>query len=318
MSRQLRSMNGVLTLNPNAGSMTDALLDELRALAEEHDLETFMAEGADALEARVVQAVGEGCPLVVAGGGDGTVHAVASVLLTEATRQSAACPTLGVVPLGTGNDLARTLGLALVPTEALTQVLSGDTRALDVLAVDVGETRRYAVNVAAGGFAGLVDEQLDPDTKRRLGPLAYLTAGVAAVRELEGHDVSFEIDDLRITERVVNIVVANARTCGGGVLVAPAADPEDGLLDLVLVTEGSLLELAEVAASLRLGRVLSSSRVIHAVGRSVTLTGADGVLFNLDGELLDESPSRFTVCPRALPVRVGPGYKRERWTLPPD
>ena len=311
-------MNGILLLNGNAGSMVSDIERELREVASEFGLKVLCPESPEDSERAIVAAVQQRVPLVVSGGGDGTVHHVANTLLAAAEAASLPCPTLGVAPLGTGNDFARTLGLSLNPVEGLRQTLAGESRSFDVLRVRAGDELRYCINVAAGGFAGLVDEQMDDATKRALGPLAYVLAAGAAFRELTPHEVTFELDGRVFTEEVINIVVANARTCGGGAQVAPTADPEDGLLDLVIVTPGSLLELAGVAASLRLGTLLSDPRSTHAVGRSLKLSGVEGVVFNVDGELLSQPPTHFEVLPGALPVRVGPDYKRERWTLPPD
>lgn len=309
---------GLLLLNPNAGSMTDSLREALVAQAEAAELKALLPASADASERAVREAVDRGCPLLVAGGGDGTIHACAAVMLSLADQGVESLPTLGVVPLGTGNDLARTLGLSLDPLTALQETLAGAERRLDALRVHTPDGIHYAVNVVAGGFAGAVDGHMDDATKQSLGPLAYVTAALSALRELVAQEVTFELDGRCFSERIFNIVVANARTCGGGIEVAPAADPEDGLLDVALITESSLAELGGVVAKLGVGNILSSESAVHHVGRSLTLRGAEGLVFNVDGEVLERGPVRIEIMPRCLPMRVGPAYKRERWTLPPE
>jgi diacylglycerol kinase (ATP) len=275
-------------------------------LADRHDVvmvETRAPGDARDLAARAAVA---GCTRVIAAGGDGTVSEVVNGLFAE--RQAAT--TLGVVPLGTGNDLARTLALPTDAVAALRLALDGAARRIDVIEAETDERTFYGVNVAAGGFSGQVDEVLTDELKATWGPLAYLLGAAKVVPELTSYETRIVYDD-GAWQRIaaLNVVVANGRTVGGGTAVAPSADVEDGLLDVVVVRYGSPVALAAVAARLIAGNYLASERVSHRRARAVRIESRPGMWFNLDGELLTNAPIAFRALPRALRCVVGPDYR---------
>jgi diacylglycerol kinase (ATP) len=290
-------------LNPEAGSAGQSgLFDELDAL----ELDWWVTdEAGDAKELATI-AARDDYERVIVLGGDGTIHEVVNGLMTVDTP-----PTLAVVPVGTGNDLARTLALPDDPLEALALVPDGKARPLDLIHVRPDdESPRYAINAAAGGFSGQVDEQLSSDMKQAWGPLAFLLGAVNALPEMEDYvtRIAFEDQEAEVVE-AFNVIVANGRMVGGGKLVAPVANPEDGLLDVVTVQAGSVLELSQVAAQLVTGNYLSHELVHHRQVASVRLAASPGMWFNVDGELLTKEPVTFEVVPQALRVLVGPEYQ---------
>lgn len=296
-------MNACAILNPTAGS---AQQQALHAALEELAIDQWTTEAPGDATERAAAVAAADYDRVIAMGGDGTIHEVVNGLMTVD-----APPTLGIVPLGTGNDLARTLALPTDPLEALALVAEGEARALDLIRVrpDDGATR-YAINAAAGGFSGQVDEELTPEMKRRWGPLAFLFGAVSALPDIAAYDTRMAFDDARPTAvDAFNIVVANGRTVGGGKPVAPVANPEDGLLDVAVVHAGTLGELSQVAAQLVAGTYLDHPLVAHRRARSVRIEASPGMWFNVDGELLTNEPVTFEALPQALPVVVGPAYQ---------
>ena len=296
--------------NSHAGSAPEADVDALRTLpgvelvACEDPQDTIDA-AADAAHA------GEAC--VVAAGGDGTVHLVANGLMRAGTT-AATRPALGVYPLGTGNDFARTLGLPLdaPPIEALDHLRRGAPRPMDLIRVthpgSGGETD-YAINVCAGGFSGAVDEALTDDLKSTWGPLAYLVGAVKALPDLSEYDTRIAWDD-GPEERVeaFNVVVANGRTAGGGKPVAPGANPEDGLLDVVVIRAGTGADMARLVARVAAGDYLDDDHVVFNRVAAVTVRATPGMWFNVDGELRTNDPVTFKAVPGALRVIPGPDY----------
>jgi diacylglycerol kinase (ATP) len=299
----------VLT-NPHAGSSDAA--DGLYERAPPGTVFRACGEGetlADMAEA----AAREGFDVVAAAGGDGTLHEVANGLM----RVGTACderPALAVVPLGTGNDFARTLALPLDdPAAALALAAEPEAaRPLDLIRVTSPEGALWAVNVCAGGFSGEVDEVLSPELKARWGPLAYLIGAVKALPELEGYDTRLAWDEAP-DERVeaFNVVVANGRTAAGGKPAAPRANPEDGLLDVVVVLRSTALDIARLAAKVFAGDYLADGQVLHRRVRRLTVASRPGMWFNVDGELHTKEPVTFEAVPRALRVVVGEGYAPE-------
>ena len=273
---------------------------------EELAIDQWMTEEPGDATDRAAEAAAADYDRVIAMGGDGTIHEVVNGLMTVD-----APPTLAIIPLGTGNDLARTLALPTDPLEALALVAEGETRALDLIRVQPTDgATRYGINAAAGGFSGQVDEELTPEMKRRWGPLAFLLGAVSALPDIEAYATRIAFNDEAPTAvDAFNIVVANGRTAGGGKPVAPVANPEDGLLDVVTIEEGTLAALSQVAAQLVAGTYLDHPLVTHRRVRSVRVEASPGMWFNVDGELLTNEPVTFEAVPQALPVVVGPAYQ---------
>ena len=296
--------------NGNAGSAPEADIDALRTLP---GVDLVACEDPDDTIDAAADAAHAGHDLVIAAGGDGTVHLVANGLMKAGT-DARTRPALGVFPLGTGNDLARTLGLELdaSPIEALDALRRAPLRPLDLIRVkhpgSEGKTD-HAVNVCAGGFSGEVDEALTDEMKSTWGPLAYLLGAAKVIPELEGYETRISWDGG--PEEAVdafNVVIANGRTAGGGTPVAPRASIEDGLLDVVVIRSGDGLDVARLAARALAGNYLDDDHVVFNRVSQLTVTARPGMWFNVDGELRTKDPVTFEVVPSALRVAVGPGY----------
>lgn len=296
--------------NSNAGSAPSADVDALRAYP---GVELIACEDPDDTIDAAARTTRDDHDLVVAAGGDGTVHLVANGLMRAADTAEDR-PALGVIPLGTGNDFARTLGLPLGRSvgEAVEALHGAPTRVLDLIRVShpdgEGQTQ-YAVNACAGGFSGAVDEALTDELKSRWGPLSYLVGAVKALPELDGYRtfVAWE-DSPPEPVDAFNIVVANGRTAGGGRPVAPRANPEDGLLDVVLIRTGSGFDVARLAARAMAGDYLDDDDVVFNRVTRVAIKSTPGMWFNVDGELRTNAPIEFEAVPGALRVAVGPNY----------
>lgn len=253
------------------------------------------------------QAAEEGYDVVAAAGGDGTVNEVVNGLM----RVKGDRPALGLLPLGTGNDLARMLAVPTNDRDAALELLSvGPRRKLDVFVMRSPEGNVYGINVAAGGFSGQVDEALTPEMKASWGPLAYLIGAATVLPDLQDYDTYLTLDDEAPKQlSALNVIVANGRTVAGGKRVAPLANPEDGLLDVVVIRDGSVMELADVATRLVAGNLAASPIVDTYRARRVRAESVPGMWFNLDGELVTRQPVELEVVPASLKVVVGDAYK---------
>ena len=297
-------MRVCIILNQNAGSAS--LFEELAAEATvgtEVATRVSKSKGHSIELAR--EAADEGFDVVAAAGGDGTINEVVNGLM-QADRPA----TLGIIPLGTGNDLARTLDIPDAPADALELLESGERRRIDLYAVETADQTIYGINAAAGGFSGQVDEAMTKQLKASWGPLAYLIGAASVVPDLQEYStyISYDDGDLDLTN-ALSIIVANGRTVAGGKRVSPLSNPEDGLLDVVIVQKGTVVELGDAATRLVAGGFLKSNLVSHRRARSIRIESEPAMWFNVDGELITKDTLTIRVVPSAIEAVVGPAYE---------
>ncbi len=295
-----------LIVNPRAGSAGGA---DLSIAHSAPGIEVVEVETEDETREAATQAARDGVATVVAAGGDGTLHLVVNGLMAVGTCADER-PALGVLPLGTGNDFARTLGLPLDDVATCFRCFpEGIRRPLDVIRYSHENTVGYAINACAGGFSGTVGETLTPEFKASWGPLAYLVGAAKLIPDITDYRTEISWDG-GPSERVhaFNVVVANGRTAAGGQPVAPRANPEDGLLDVVVVRAGTALDIARLGALVLAGDYLADDQIVFNQVRSVRIESTPGMWFNVDGELRTNEPVEFEAVPGALNVVVGPDY----------
>jgi diacylglycerol kinase (ATP) len=262
------------------------------------------------------RAVLSGYPLVVAAGGDGTLNEVLNGIGPFLGQVR-----LGLLPLGTGNDFARSLGIPDDLDGALAVLEAGGVRHCDVGSFRDGRVRRLFLNVSAAGFSGEMGESLTPELKQSWGPLAYLRAALDTLPERTEYRLTLRFDDQdEVHESAVNLVVANGRYVASGVPIAPEARLDDGRFDVVLVRSGSLPSLAALASRVLLGRHLEEvdDRLLFRRARSLDVSAVPTMPLNVDGELLGQRSGRFEVLPGALEMVAGPDAPALSPQRPPE
>ncbi len=258
--------------------------------------DVVVTTGPDHLDAETRSAVSEGVDRLVVVGGDGSVHRVLGPL-------SGAGTTLGIVPAGTGNDLAGALGILGNPETTLTRALEGAARR-----IDLGEVAgRPFAGTAGVGFVGDVADRVRASPIRRLGRLAYALAAMTALRSFVPPRVEVEFDGGRIADHVTFVVLANSPRFGGGMRIAPDASLDDGRLDLVFVRRVGRLDLLRTLPRVYAGRHLDHPAVdVHRTATARITVGRPATVWG-DGEPIlevSEGPIEFRVRPEALSVAV--------------
>jgi diacylglycerol kinase (ATP) len=245
-------------------------------------------------------AVDKGADVVLACGGDGTVRAVAQALAGTGVA-------MGLVPQGTGNLLAKTLGTPLELVPAVRVALTGDDRAIDVgrVRVDGGEEEHVFLVMAGTGFDAAIMENTPEGLKSRVGPLAYVVSGLRAMRGRRTR-VTLTFDDgepLRRGTRTV--LVGNSGTLLGGLVLMPAATIDDGLLDIVNLAPKGLAGWVAVAARVASRRRRGHERVEHWQAGTIVIEADEPQPSQIDGDPIgDAAELRMRVDRGALVVRV--------------
>lgn len=306
-------MRALFIVNPAAGhgrGLARWRAVEARALALAPGSRVALTARAGHAAELTLSAVEEGVGAVVAVGGDGTLAEALNGFLGASERARAAS-ALSTLPAGSGCDLARHLGL-LAPG-ALEGLLSRPVvRRLDAGLVEFrgsrGRERRYFANVVTAGLGGEVARNVEASGKR-WGALSYLAASAAAAARARAKLVALRVDGRPEAAAPCQLfAVANTSTTGGGMRIAPQADPFDGKLDFLSVGGLSRAELL-----LRLPSVYTGGHVRAPGVRSERVSRleadcAEDFWLNVDGEAVGRLPASFTALPAALPFLL-PGDK---------
>lgn len=293
--------------NPSSGGGAYAP-EELRAEFDGYELDWVQTRG----PGDVIEAAGEWREgLLIVAGGDGTINDAVNGLGKAGFPEGV---TLGILPAGTGNDLAATLRIPDDPDAAEAVIRQGRVRTLDVARVrsdGIGE--RFFINVATGGLGAEISDANEEEFKKRWGKLSYLRASLEVAKDFDVRELDLYLDGGLRRVRAVNVVVGNCRFAGGGWLAAPRANPEDGLLDVVIIEKLGLADLLELApASMARADYLEREGVFSARAKEIRAeTQPPGLEFTVDGEVVGDEPARFSVVPRALKVIVGEDYVPE-------
>jgi YegS/Rv2252/BmrU family lipid kinase len=254
----------------------------------------------------VAAARSAGAERLIAAGGDGTINAVLNHLAPDFDL------TLGVLPLGTGNDLARLLGVAELPLrEALEIAAAAPPAPVDVVAAHTAnDPSRYFVNVTYAGFGGSVGEALDPETKQTFGRVAFWLESLRRVLNLPTYDVALRLaaDDEPLRLTLHGLFLANGVYLGGGVPVARDASPSDGRLEIILAPAAPLTDQLAAAVDLVSGRYEASEQLIALQAQRVEISAMPELPYVLDGESVSLRAPTFEVLSRRLGLVFPPGH----------
>ncbi|HEY6362628.1 MAG TPA: diacylglycerol kinase family protein [Vicinamibacterales bacterium] len=295
-----------VVVNPISG--TGGRVEKARARAEHAaallvarglEPEIFLTERPGHARELAASALARGASLVLAWGGDGTVNEVASAL---AFRDAA----LAVIPSGSGNGLARELGIPLDPAGAFAVAFEGRE-----LVMDAGELDGHLFfNIAGIGLDARVAHEFSAGGLVRRGLARYLeiTARELFTYTPDEHTIVTDGDSLR--ERALLIAIANGSQYGNGAIVAPAARVDDGKLDVVVIAHRSPLRALVQVPRLFQGRIADLPGVTIRQAADVEITSARQVLYHVDGEpFVGGASIRARIRPRAVHIKVPRRYK---------
>ena len=278
-----------LLVSPDAGRGKAAnALTAIRATLASEGVDVVDISGttaADSLEA-ACQIVDQGAERIVTVGGDGLIHLALQAVAETQT-------VLGVIPVGTGNDFARALGLPTDPAEAVHSALGS---ALPTDALQIGE--HWVASVATAGFSGDVNERANGMRLPR-GHSRYTIATLLELPRLKNRRVRLTIDDVVHEYDAAMLAFANTRDFGGGMQICPDADPGDGLVDITVVADIGRFELLRFFRLVFDGRHLAHPKVHSHRGSEVTIE-CENLAFWGDGEPLGAAPLKCRAVSGAI------------------
>ena len=308
-----QSRRVAVVANPHAasGRVRERWREIVSALESRFDTVTFLftEKGGHGIE-MTQDLLRQGYNLVVAAGGDGTINEVANGFVNEDGSIFAGA-AMGILPLGTGGDFQRTLGIPSKLEDAVEILAGGISAPIDVgkaefVGLSGAPASRYFVNVASFGMGGAVASRAKNLWSRWSGKLAFLWATFAVVASYRGKRVTLEIDGAPApnTYRITNVAIGNGRFHGGGMHPCPTAALNDGILEVTVIEYLNPFELARDIRILYSDNVYQHPKVHHLHGRRIVARAEEPTLVEIDGEPLGALPLEVTIAPGRLPVVV--------------
>jgi diacylglycerol kinase (ATP) len=244
-----------------------------------------------------------GARRLVVVGGDGSVNEVVNGLSPGDDVEFA------VIPRGTGWDFVRTFGIPRDLDGAIDVALTGSVREIDLGAATyrtwAGEERRSTfANVASAGISGAIAQRANESSKALGGKVSYYWATLAVFFGWQTGELTVTVDSETRSGRMIDAMVCNGRFLGGGMMMCPDAEPDDGFFDVLLIGDVTKRDLAFVLPKTYKGKHLPHPRLELLRGSVVTVESNGPLPLELDGEQPGTTPVRFEILPRALRLRV--------------
>ncbi|MBN1606544.1 MAG: diacylglycerol kinase family lipid kinase [Polyangiaceae bacterium] len=308
-------MNVRVIVNPRAGrGVARVRARRVVGALEQAGVRAELVEtgGPDDAARLVREAHSDGVDCVAIVGGDGSLNEAAQAYI-DRQGQAVVGPELALIPSGTGGDYARTLGLGSSIEDAVTRLLSDQARAVDLGVVELStadgaRVSRAFINILSFGLSGLADVLAQRVPAWLGGRNRYLVSGLWALARYRNAPVRVSVDGQLLHEGpVLTVAVAHGQYFGGGMWIAPNADPADGLFDVIVLADLSRRESLAL-----IGHVYGGSHIgrpkLHVIrGRQVVaepLGEAREAMIDLDGETAGHLPLAARVLSGALRVRV--------------
>lgn len=270
-----------------------------------HEVLELVAGDVDTARAAVRSAVEEGIRTLVAVGGDGMVRLAAGELVGSDTA-------LGIVPAGTGNDVARALGIPLRPADALATLLAGSTSAVDVIRVESAQETHHVLGTIPCGVDARIARRA-AGLPRWLGSASYATATLPEIARLRPMRYQLDLDGIESELAAHVVAVCNTSHYGGGMRIAPHADPADGLLDVVVIGPVRAATALGLLRGIFTGRHVDHPSVQVTRCRTVRVAGPDLVAFG-DGDPVAPLPVRCAAVRHGIQVHTTPAGRPARET----
>jgi YegS/Rv2252/BmrU family lipid kinase len=303
----------VLVVNPKSASGTtgrnwEQINQEIRrGLGTDYDVKLTESQGhATTLTS---EAIKDGCELIVAVGGDGTINEVVNGFFDK-EKPINPNAALAAMSIGTGTDFVKTLEFPTTPFEAAERIRRGKIWAIDLgkctfTGLDGEQRSRFFINIADFGSGGAVVDKVNRTTKIFGGQISFLWGILTTLPTYKNKLTKYRIDNGPEEEKVLNtFVVANGRYYGGGLKPAPNAQLDDGLFDIVSIGDVGFLEAVSSLGKFRKGTYLEVPKVASYNGKTVVASSEETQLVEMEGEVVGRLPAQFEMFPKAMNIII--------------
>ncbi|HAW91636.1 MULTISPECIES: lipid kinase [unclassified Arsukibacterium] len=287
--------HALLIVNPKSrngqAEELEAVIQLLRASG--FDIQVYLSENEAQMDAQIANYQHDDGIVIIAGG-DGTISSALQAIYTHQR-------TLAILPLGTANDLARSLGVPQDLAGAAQVIINAKRERINLAKVN----DKLFINVAHIGLGVDVTHELTPETKKYFGVFAYLGAFFSAIKRNRSFKINLKADDWNYSVRAIHLAVGNGRFYGGGNIVDNASTLLDGQLSLFCIKPQRWWQLLLLGPSLRNGDLRTAERVICKTARKISINTTKPIELNADGEYKTKTPAEFAVIPEAIEVIAG-------------
>tara|TARA_R100001591_G_scaffold63267_3_gene72988 strand:+ start:37883 stop:38782 length:900 start_codon:yes stop_codon:yes gene_type:complete len=287
--------HALLIINPHSRNGQAEALEEAVQLLEASGIEVSVCESeSEAHLISLIEAYEREDGIIILAGGDGTISSALDAIYT--------CQrTLAIFPMGTANDLARSIG---VPEDLLSaaQVIVDGRRER----ISLGKVNKQAfINVAHVGLGVDVTRELTSDSKKFFGVFAYLGAFFKAIKRNKSFKVHIKADDWQCSTKAIHLAIGNGRFYGGGNIVDQRSTLLDGQLNLFFIKPQRWWQLLLLGPQLRNGDLHTTDRIVRKTAEKFSIQTTKPKALEADGEAKTATPADFDVIPKAIEAIVG-------------
>lgn len=302
-------MRYFFVVNPNSRNrQTKKIWPDIEKLLKENQINfeyQFTKAPLDAIEIAKNAALSN-FDIIVSVGGDGTNNEVLNGIMMSNSNK---LPALGFIPQGTGGDFRRTAQLSSDINQAIKILQDARRRRIDIGKISfIGhnqqKTERYFLNICSFGISGLVDYYVNHTTKFFGGKISFMLGTIRGIFNYKNIPANIIVDGKSLGEINITLVaVANGKYFGGSMMVAPEAELDDGLFDIIIMKDISKMRFIIDGQKIYKGRHIIPPNVFAMKGKEV-IVEKDGLYIDLDGEDAGKTPAKFSIIPKAIDIIV--------------
>ncbi len=258
----------------------------------------------------VEEALNSGYSFIVSVGGDGTINEVVNGFFNERNELINSESLLGVIPIGSGKDFIKTIGIPSNTLLALNIILEGKDKLIDIGVSQFyshtgKEVKRYFINITSVGVSGETVKRVNEMGKTLGANFTFLYASIVSIIKYKPKNMEIIVDKNKVFKGEIFLTaVANGKYFGSGMKIAPLAEVEDGLFDIILVPYRSKLEILKKLRLVYSGRHINLPDIVFLRGKEVEIKSKDKVLIDMDGEQPGIIPINIKILEKKLRIRV--------------